>query len=84
MFVVETKGGNPSFSEAKKQIEFCIDKMMNLLPNPKNQFQIIPVLCALRISSFMKEVSLSNKVRVFGEKIPINLRRYSQNINELV
>ena len=83
MFVIETKGGNPSFSEAKKQIEYCIDTMIELLPNPKTQFKIVPVLCAGRITTFMKEVSLSNKVKIFGEKSPINLRRHPDDINEL-
>jgi len=84
VFVVETKGGNPSFSEVKSQIESCIEFLMRLLPDPKNQFKVIPVLCALRISAFIKEVSLSNKVKVFGDKVPVNLRLHSQNINELV
>jgi hypothetical protein len=84
VFVIETKGGNPSFSEVKSQIEFGIESITQLLPNPRTQFKIVPVLCALRISAFMKETSLSNKVKVFGKKTPIFLRQHAQNINELV
>lgn len=83
MFVLETKGNTPSFSEVKEQIEFCINKMLPLLPNPKNQFKVVPVLCSSRKTSFMKEASLSNRVTIFGEKVPINLRLYTEDINDL-
>lgn len=84
MFVIETKGTNPSFSEAKAQIEYCLDKMLALLPEPKKQFAVLPVVCAGRRTAFMKEACLSNKVVIFGKPWPIAVCLYSENINRLV
>jgi hypothetical protein len=83
MFVIETKGNNPSFSEAKEQIEYCLEAMTDLLPNPKDQFRILPVLCSGRRTPFMKETSFGNQVKILGKKRPISLCLHTENINGL-
>jgi len=83
MFVIEVKGRHPDLHEVKEQIEYCIEEMLNFLPNPKNRFQIIPVLYARRITSFLKHVAFSNRIKIFGSKVLILMRRYGQDLNEL-
>lgn len=84
MFILETKKKRPSFSTAKRQLETGINTMIEKLPEPKSGFCIIPVLCAKKITSHVKETSLHNKVTIFGKKELIRLRKYGQNINDLV
>jgi len=84
MFAIETKGKSPRLSEVKEQIEFCIFTMQNLLPNLQYQFKVVPVLCAKRITAHAKYAAFGNKVKVFGKKLLIALRRYDQDINSLV
>ncbi len=81
MFVIETKGNSPSFSEVKAQIETALEKMIGLLPEPKKQFEVLPILCAARRTGFMKDQCLSNKVKIFGKFLPILILLYNENIN---
>lgn len=84
MFILETKKKRPSFLTAKCQLETGIQTMIQKLPDPKSRFSVIPVLCAKKITGHTKEVALHNKVIIFGVKEPIRLRKYGQNINDLV
>lgn len=83
MFAIETKGKSPRLSEVKEQIEFGISTMHSLLPNLPNQFRVVPVLCARRITAHAKYAALGNKIKVFGKKLVVALRRYDQDINSL-
>jgi hypothetical protein len=82
MFVLETKRKDPRFTIAKKQIEYCIEKMVDSLPNPKEQFVITPVICGKEINAHLKDAALSNKVKIFGKPRLIALRKYGQDIND--
>lgn len=84
MFVLETKKKRPSFSAAKCQLETGIQTMIQKLPAPKNQFYVVPVLYAKKITGHVKEVALHNRVKIFGKKELVKLRKYGQNINDLV
>lgn len=83
MFVVEVKEGNPNITEVREKIQYCVDTMINFLPNPKNQFVIIPVLCAQDFSGLKNRAFLSYRIRVFGVKTLIRKRTHSQDINVL-
>jgi hypothetical protein len=83
MFVIETKGNTPSLSEVKAQIETGLEKMIGLLPEPKNQFMVFPILCTARRTAFMKEQCLNNKVKIFGKQLPILILLYDENINNI-
>jgi hypothetical protein len=84
MFVVETKKKRPSFSTAKCQLETGIQIMIQKLPEPKSRFFVIPVLFAQKITGHIKEIALHNRVIIFGKKELVRLRKYGQNINDLV
>jgi hypothetical protein len=84
MFVLETKRKRPSFSTAKCQLETGIQIMIQKLPEPRSRFWVVPVLCAKKITGHTKEVALHNRVKIFGKKELIRLRKYGQNINDLV
>lgn len=81
LFVIETKGSNPSFSEVKAQISYSIEKMLDVLPEPKTQFIVLPILCAGKRTAFMKEACLSNKITIFGKGVPISIHLYDEDIN---
>jgi hypothetical protein len=83
MFAVETKEENPDLPEARAQLQTCIDVMVPLLPNPKSQFEIIPVLCAKSFAGLRKRSFWHYRVRVFGKEILIKKRHYGQDINTL-
>ena len=83
MFAIEVKERNPDITEVRDKIQYCVDTMANYLPNPKNQFDIIPVLCAQNFSGFKRRALLSYRVKVFGEKTLIRKRFHGQDINSL-
>jgi hypothetical protein len=83
MFAVETKKKNPQFTIAKKQLEYCIEKMANLLPDPKEQFVVAPVICAKKLSGHLKEATMANILTIFGKPRMIALRKYGQDINDV-
>lgn len=83
MFAIEVKEGNPDITEVRNKIQYCVDTMINFLPNPKNQFVIIPVLCAQDFSGLKNRAFLSYRIKVFGEKTLIRKRFHGQDINSL-
>lgn len=83
MYVIEVKEGNPNISIVKEKIQYCLDVMIGLLPNPKNQFAIIPVLCALNLSGLKNRALLSYRVRIRGHGSLIHTRNHGQDINQL-
>ena len=83
MYAIEVKDGNPNISEVRKKIEYCVDTIAAFLPNPKNQFIIIPVLCARNLSGLKNRALLSYRVKVLGRKSLIHTRNHGQDINRL-
>ena len=83
MFVIEIKEENPDITEVKAQLQTCLDMMIALLPDPKSQFEIIPVLCAKSFSGLRKRSFWNYRVTVFGKKILIKKRQRGEDINKL-
>lgn len=83
MFAIETKEENPDLSEARDQLQTCLDMIIPLLPNPKSQFEIFPVLCAKSFSGLRKRSFWNYRVKVFGKKILIRRRHQGEDINKL-
>lgn len=83
MFAIEVKEGNPNLREVQAKIQYCVDIMISLLPNPKNQFVVIPVLCARAFCGLNYRAILSYRIKVFGEKMIIRKRFHHQDINSL-
>ncbi len=82
MFAIEVKEGNPNIAEVRDKIQYCVDRMIDFLPNP-GQFVVIPVLCARSFSGLKRRALLSYRIRIFGEKTPIKKRFHDQDINDL-
>jgi hypothetical protein len=57
--------------------------MTPLLPNPKSQFEIIPVLCAKSFSGLRKRSFWHYRVKIFGKERLIKKRQHGQDINKL-
>lgn len=83
MFAIEVKEGNPNIAEVRDKIQYCVDTMINFLPDPKNQFVIIPVLCAQNFSGLKRRALLSYRIKIFGENTPIKNRFHDQDVNRL-
>lgn len=83
MFAIEVKEGNPDITEVRDKIQYCVDTMIKILPNPKEQFVIIPVLCAKNFSGLKRRALLSYRIAILGEKTPIKKRFHGQDINSL-
>jgi len=83
MFAIEVKEENPNITEVRDKIQYCVDTMIKFLPNPKNQFVIIPVLCAQNFSGLKRRALLSYRIQMFGEKKTIKNRFHGQDINGL-
>lgn len=83
LFAIEVKEGNPNLTEVKDQLQNGINIMVDLLPNPKEQFTIIPVLCAEDFSGLKRRLFLSYRVKVFGEPTLIRKKHHGEDINTL-
>lgn len=83
MFAVEVKESNPNLGEVRDKLQTCVNIMMGFLPDPKDQFRIIPVLCAQAFRGFSYRAVHGYRITVFGEKILIRKRFHGQDINIL-
>ena len=82
MFAIETKKKKPKFTLAKRQLEYCVETMINALPDPKSQFAVTPIICGKKIGASLNDHALSNKMVIFGKPSMIRLRKYGQDIND--
>jgi len=83
MFVIEVKECNPDLTEVREKIQYCIDEMIELLPHPRNQFRIIPVLCASAFHGLNHRAFFNYRVKIFGGKTVIRKRLHHEDINSL-
>jgi hypothetical protein len=83
MFAIEVKDRNPDIVEVQQQIQYCLDTIVEFLPNPKSQFVVIPVLCANAFSGLNYRALFSYRVKVSGVKTRIRKRHHGEDINTL-
>jgi len=81
IFVIETKEGNPSFSEAQSQIQTCLNHLSVILMRYQNHINIVPIIYADKFPRNIRRTLLSYKLRCFGKPYTM---RHIVNGNELV
>jgi hypothetical protein len=84
MFVIEVKDkfNKPSLSVIKDKIQYCINRMQEILCGHMNSVEVFPILCDEKHSSLCAQASMTKncKVRCYGKPKSIILSQYQRNI----
>jgi len=84
MFVIEVKDryNRPSLTEIKEKIQYCINRMQEILGGHMNSIEVFPILCDEKHSALHAQASMTQhyKVSCYGRKKSIILSHYHQNI----
>jgi hypothetical protein len=83
MYIIEVKQGNPNLTEVQAKIQYCINTMLNILPNSDRDFRIVPLLCASSFHGIINRAFLSYRVTISGKRVLIQRRKHEESINTL-
>lgn len=83
MYAIEVKQGNPNLAEVQAKIQYCVDRMMNIVSNCSSSFRIIPVLCASAFHGLNARAFFGYRIAIGGKKVTIRKRLHKESINDL-
>lgn len=83
MYVIEVKQGNPNLTEVQAKIQYCVNTMLNILPNSDRDFRIVPLLCASSFHGIINRALLSYRITISGKRMLIQRRKHEESINML-